>query len=275
MKKGTSFFTVISIMCLVFCTCNISLEDTDLMRKPDIYPSSKQVTLTIHKINSSTDYINVFRSESGGSEITCGLIYTKDHPNATTYPFSDTLIKEGKKYKYRVRYHDSKGYYYSAWTDELKIQDIDAYNSSAVLTYTDSGAKFSINTTDYTISLTSALTAPTVITDFDKYIPMLIATAEGKTQLFELNDDFISATDSISLQGILPLDFMDRDIAITGILAQKKEMLHPDEADESKKIMQFIRWTEPLELAIQGKRDNIVNIPSQSGQAGLDYRTAQ
>lgn len=275
MKKGTSIFTVISILCLTLCACNLSLEDTDLMRKPDIYPSSKQVTLTIHKINSSTDYINVFRSESGGSEITCGLIYTKDHPNATTYPFSDTLIKEGKKYKYRVRYHDSKGYYYSAWTDELKIQDIDAYDSSDALTYTDSGAKFTINRTDYTISLTSALTAPTVITDFDKYIPMLIATAGEKTQLFELNDDFISATDSISLQGILPLDFMDRNITISGILAQKKEMLHPDETDESKKIMQFIRWTEPLELAIQGKRDNIVNIPSQSGQAGLDYRSAQ
>ena len=177
MKKGTSFLTVISIICLVFCACNISLEDTELMKKPDIYPSPRQVTLTIHKINSSTDYINVFRSESGGREITCGLIYTKDHPNATTYPFSDTLIKEGKKYKYRVRYHDSKGYYYSAWTDELKIEDINAYNSSADLTYTSNGAKFLLNTTGYKLSLTSALTAPSAIDDFDKYIPMLIVTA--------------------------------------------------------------------------------------------------
>ena len=275
MKKGTSFLTVISIICLVFCACNISLEDTELMRKPDIYPSSRQVTLTIHKINSSTDYINVFRSESGGREITCGLIYTKDHPNVTTYPFSDTLIKEGKKYKYRVRYHDPKGYYYSAWTDELKIEDINAYNSSAELTYTSGNTKFSINSTDYTLSLTSALTAPSAISDFDKYIPMLIATAGDKTQIFEVTDDFISATDSISLRGLLPLDFMDRDITISGILAQKKELLHPDETDENKQKMQFIIWTEPVEFGIQGKNNNTINVPSQSGAAGYDYRSAQ
>lgn len=275
MKKGTSFFTVISIICLVFCACKLSLEDTDLMRKPDINRSEAQLTLTIHKINSSTDYINIFRSESGSNEITRGIIYTKDHPNETTYTFYDRLVKEGKKYKYRVRYHDSKGYYYSAWSDEKKIEDTEAYDSSDDLTYTASGAKFTINTTDYTISLTSPLTAPTVILDFDKYIPMLIATAGDKTQLFELNNAFISATDSISLQGILPLDFMDRDIKISGVLAYKKQLANPSETDESKQKVEFLSFTEPLELPIQGKRDNIVNIPSQSGQAGLDYRSAQ
>ncbi len=275
MKKGTSFLTVISIICLVFCACNISLEDTELMQKPDINRSEAQLTLTIHKINSSTDYINVFRSESGGAEITRGIIYTKDHPNETTYTFYDTLVKEGKKYKYRVRYHDSKGYYYSAWSDEKKMEDTAAYNSSDDLTYTDNGAKFSINTTDYTLSLTSALTAPTVITDFDKYIPMLIATAGDKTQIFELNDDFISATEPISLIGLLPLDFMDRDITISGILALKKQLANPSETDESKQKTEFLSLTEPLELKIQGKNNNIINVPSQSGAAGYDYRSAQ
>ena len=275
MKKGTSFLTVISIICLVFCACNISLEDTELMQKPDINRSEAQLTLTIHKINSSTDYINIFRSESGGAEITRGIIYTKDHPNETTYTFYDTLVKEGKKYKYRVRYHDSKGYYYSAWSDEKKMEDTAAYDSSDDLTYTDNGAKFSINTTDYTLSLTSALTAPTAITDFDKYIPMLIATAGDKTQIFELNDDFISATEPISLRGLLPLDFMDRDITISGVLALKKQLANPSETDESKQKTEFISLTEPLELKIQGKNNNTINVPSQSGAAGYDYRSAQ
>ena len=104
---------------------------------------------------------------------------------------------------------------------------------------------------------------------------MLIVTAGDKTQIFELNDDFISATDSIPLRGLLPLDFMDRDITISGILAQKKELLHPDETDESKQKMQFFTWTEPLDLSIKDKRNNIVNIPSESGSAGYDYRSAQ
>ena len=275
MKKGTSFLTVISIICLVFCACNISLEDTELMRKPDINRSPKQVTLTIHKINTSTDYINVFRSESGGSEISCGLIYTKDHPNVTTYPFFDSLIKDGKKYKYRVRYHDSKGYYYSAWSDEIKIEDTEAYNSSDVLTYESNSAKFTISTTDYTIGLTTSLSAPTEIDDFDKYIPMLIVTAGDKTQVFEVTDDFISATDTISLRGLLPLDFMDRDITLSGILAQKKELFNPSETDENKQKTMFIIWTEPVELKIQGKSTNVINVPSQSGAEGYDYRSAQ
>ena len=274
MKKGTSFFIFISIICLVLSSCNISLEDTELMRKPDYDRSTAQVTLTIHKINSSTDYINVFRSESGEDEITCGLIYTKDHPNVTTYPFYDTLIKYGKKYKYRVRYHDNKGYYYSAWTDEIKIEDTEAYNSSDVLTYTSNSTKFSINTTDYTISLTSALTAPSAILDFDKYIPLLLVKAGDKTQVFELNDDFISATDSVSLRGLLPLEFMDRDITISGVLAYKKVLYDTTETDVTKQKTKFLSMIEPLELAIQGKRDNTVFVPAQSGTEGFDYRSA-
>ena len=275
MKKGTSFFYIlVSILCLVLCTCKLSLEDTDLMRKPDINRSEAQVTLTIHKINSTTDYINVFRMESGETEITRGLIYTHDHPNVTTYTFYDNLLKDGKKYKYRVRYHDAKGYYYSAWTDEIKIEDTQAYSSSDILTYSSNGAKFNI--TSNSISLTAALSAPSAIPDFDDYIPMLVATAGDKTEVFELTDDFISATGNpIALQGLLPLDFMDRDITISGILAYKKQLANPSETDESKKKVEFISFTEPLELAIQGKRNNIVNIPSQSGQAGFDYRSAK
>ena len=68
---------------------------------------------------------------------------------------------------------------------------------------------------------------------------------------------------------------MDRDIKISGVLAYKKQLANPSETDESKQKVEFLSFTEPLELPIQGKRDNIVNIPSQSGQAGLDYRSAQ
>ena len=68
---------------------------------------------------------------------------------------------------------------------------------------------------------------------------------------------------------------MDRDITISGVLALKKQLANPSETDESKQKTEFISLTEPLELKIQGKNNNIINVPSQSGAAGYDYRSAQ
>ena len=104
MKKGTSFFyTFISIICLALCSCNISLVDTDLMSKPEVDCSDNQVTISIHKINSGTDYINVYRKESDDEEVICGIIFPKDLSNKSTlYYFIDSLVKTNKKYQYKI-----------------------------------------------------------------------------------------------------------------------------------------------------------------------------
>ena len=278
MKKEKLWFLVISFMCLILSTCKISVEDTDLMQKPDYDRSSKQVTLIIHKINSDTDYINIYRSEAGGSEIACGLLFPSDWPSSNqTYPFSDLLVKEEKKYKYRARYHDSKGYHYTNWTEEILIEGItDAYEYSDTLTYSGSSARFNFDSTDYTLALNTALTAPTAITDFDThYKPMLLISKSDETQVFAVDQDFIEANKSISLRGLLPLSFMDRPIKILGILAEKKELFNPDETDESKQHTKFIYWTEPLPLKIYGKSDNTITVPAESGAAGHIYRSVQ
>ena len=285
MKKGTSFFyIVISILCLMLFSCNIRLEDTELMRKPDFDRSEKQVTIMVHKINSSTDYINIYRKETSGDEMAIGLIFPKDIKNNTMiYTFIDSLVKDNETYRYKARYHDSKGYHYSDWTDEIKIENFpNAYAADDVLTYESNGAKFSLNSTDFSISLTSALTAPEAITNFDQnenelldFKPMLIvSTTEAnnkKTQVFELDYDFIYDKKAISLRGLLPLDFMDTPIIISGILGQKIEYQNPDITDPEKLVTKFISWTEPVDITIAGHSDNTVTIPSQSGAAGYDY----
>ena len=260
-------------ICLALSSCNISLVDTTLMRKPDYDTSDKQVTLTIHKINSDTDYINIYRQETGGDEIVRGLIFPKDAPNnPMTYTFIDSLVKNGKSYKYRVRYHNPKGYYYSEWSSEITIDTIlDAYDEADVLTYEDNSAKFNLDTTDYSLSLTAALIAPSAIQDFSGYKPMLVISTSTKTQLFEVDNDFIAANKSISLRGLLPLDFMDTPITISAVLGQKREYFNPTEPEEEKLITKFLSWTEPLNLKMQGHTDNIITVPSQSGAAGYDY----
>lgn len=64
MKKGTSFFTVISIICLVFCACKLSLEDTELTDAPEVSTEKNQVSIIIPRLNNETKYINIFRKDS-------------------------------------------------------------------------------------------------------------------------------------------------------------------------------------------------------------------
>ena len=64
---------------------------------------------------------------------------------------------------------------------------------------------------------------------------------------------------------------MDKDIQILGLLAQKKVFDNPNETDEKKKRIKFIRWTSLESIKVQGKSDNILNIPAQAGAAGFDY----
>ena len=278
MKKGFSFFCIISaLLCFSLLGCKLKVEEEkeELVQKPDIDISNKQVTLIIPKINSSTNYINIYRKDSAGKDEIIGLIFPKDlSSNDSTYRFIDELVYENEKYQYKTRYKDSEGFHYSDWSNEIKIEGIDDdFSSSDHLTYkVESGTKLKFSATDYTLKVDGTITAPSAISDFaSAYTPSLIIKASDKTQVFEVSTDFLEGTEEISLRGLLPSDFMDRDIQILGLLAQKKVFDNPNETDEKKKRIKFIRWTSLESIKVQGKADNILNIPSQSGAAGFDY----
>ncbi len=280
MKKGTSFiYITVSILCLMLCTCKLSLEDTELFQKPDLDLSNRQVTLIIPKLNNSTDYINIYRKQSNNDDEVVGLIFPKDLPSGdSTYRFIDDLVVEGKKYKYQVRYHDNKGFQYSHWTDEIKIQNItNAYTESQELTYTVGSAKLTFSSEDTKLQVTGTITAPSDIPNFStEYTPALIIKTSDKTQVFDVSQDFITGSDFVTLRGMLPLSFMDTPITIVGLIAQKKEYVDPNETDETKRVIKFIRWTSLTSININGHRDNTITVPSQSGAAGYDYsRSAQ
>lgn len=275
MKKGSSFFYIASVIFLLSVTgCKLKLEDTELLQKPDLDLSDRQVTLIIPKMNNSTDYINVYRKESNSNDEVVGLIFPKDLPSGdSTYRFIDSLVVDGKKYKYQVRYHDDKGFQYSQWSNEIKIENIsDAYTASQKITYTVGSAKLNFSATDYTIKVNGTITAPSDISDFStNYTPALIIKTSDKTQVFDVSPEFIAGTDPITLRGILPLSFMDTPITVVGLIAQKKEYVNPNESDASKRKIKFIRWTSLAPLYINGKKDTSITVPSQSGAAGYDY----
>ena len=275
MKKGTSFFYIlVSILCLVLCTCKLSLEDTELFQKPDLDLSDRQVTLIIPKLNNSTDYINVYRKQGSNDDEVVGLIFPKELPSGdSTYRFIDKLVVDGKKYKYQVRYHDNKGFQYSNWSDEIKIENItDAYDEDDKLTYTVGSAKLTFSSADYSLKVTGTITDPSDISDFStNYSPAIIIKNSDKTQVFDVSPEFIAGTDPITLRGMLPLSYMDTPITIVGLIAQKKVYVDPNEPDESKRKIKYIRWTSLAPIKINGISSNTITVPSQSGDAGYDY----
>jgi hypothetical protein len=285
MKKGTSFILLFAaILGITFSSCKLKIEDESLYDKPAVHVTENQVTVVISKVNVDTNYINIYRRDKQNDVVyNIGILF---HPEALVndnknYIYVDTLVKENHSYDYRVRYRINDEYFYSEWSDIIEIKTgYKAYDEDKNLTYQkEANTQFLYEKQDKTLEIQGTIHDP----DFDEfttenYKPMLIIQSNTKTQAFELPASFIAGTSQLELRGVLPNDFLDTDISIKGIVAQKTifaddDTTKPDE-DRAKKI---IIWTEPLELDIVGAGSSkTIYIPSQSGTAGLDYsRTAK
>lgn len=276
MKKRSSFFYCLLLVLTSFiCSCKMSVEETNLVRKPDVDLSNKQVTIIIHKISNTTDYINIYRKDesvSDGKEETIGILYISD-TDEITYRFIDILVHENSEYSYKVRYHDKDGYHNSAWSNVITIEDHnDAYDADKKLAYQVSEeARFIFDSTDYQLTFDGEITNPE-ISNFDRdYQPMLILGYDNVKQVFKINATVLTSYKPISLRDKLPLTFMDKKIKVEGILAQKTEYMNPDEGDEEKRIPKVIHWTPPTYIKVSGQADNEIYVPSSAGTAGIDY----
>ncbi len=285
MKKGTSFLTVISIICLVFCACKLSLEDTDLFDRPEVSIADHQISVFIPRLNNETKYINVFRQEGNSTPVIIAVI----NQNALmdkNYLFIDELAQKQHNYKYRVRYCDNSGYHYSKWSETKTIKNEDfAHDGSKSMKYDASSAYFRYDKDEYTLTIDGTITAPDFTGFFDDemadaddsddllkpfaYKPMLIVSNSEKTEAIQIKS---TADDTvIPLRNILPMYFLDTDITIKGIIAKQNKYVKND-VDESELVVKYIQLLEPEEVNITGAGSSkILNIPSQIGDAGLDY----
>ena len=281
MKKGFSLFCIISaLLCFSLLGCKLKVEEEkeELVQKPDLRNIDGRVTLIIPKINSKTYYINIYRKDGSNEEIV-GVIYPKEIPSEDiTYDFIDKLVIENEEYKYQIRYHDSDGFHYSDWSDELKVQNITgAYPAGTVLVYglENTNTKFQFSETDFTLKVIhGAITAPSAITNFSTdYIPALVIKSGSDIRAFEIKtdpEDFLNGTNPISMRGLLPNDFKDKDISIVGLVGETKEYINPAETDETKLIAKYIRWTPVKSISVSGHSGGTIMVPSESGSKGHD-----
>lgn len=288
MKKGTSFFYIsLAFLAVSIFSCKLKMEDEDLYDKPGVNITQNQVTVIIPKVGNGTKYINVYRRDKQNDEaINIGILY---HPQALendgkNYCYIDSLITKSHSYEYRVRYYIDGEYYYSEWSDKIFIESTyNAYDESVNLAYRANGCYLEYEPTDYSLTFRGNIQTPS-FTEYSSqnYKPMLIVQCGDKTQVFDV--PAITDTTKVALRSILPSDFFDTDISIQGIVAQRTifdddsddELLDNDtnsdgvpDTDKQKKV---IIWTAPTSLELVGAGSaKLINIPSQTGTAGLDY----
>ena len=289
MKKGTSFILFFAaILGITFSSCKLKIEDESLYDKPAVSITKDQVTVVISRVSVDTKYINIYRRDKQNDEVyNIGILF---HPEALlednkNYIYVDSLVKENHSYDYRVRYRINDEYFYSEWSNKIEVtSENNAYEESVNLTYQANGATLIYEKTDFTLKIDGNMTAP----DFpefstENYKPMLIFKSDKLTQAFEIAS--IADDTIIELRGLLPSEFLDTNISILGIVAQKiiyDDDTFEDDADgdgieDNKKAKKTIVWSEPTELDLIGVGSSkTIYIPSQSGTAGLDYsRTAK
>ena len=98
---------------------------------------------------------------------------------------------------------------------------------------------------------------------------MLVISNSERTEAIPIKS---TADDTvIPLRNILPLYFLDTNITIKGIIA-KQNKYKDNDVEESKLVTKYIQLLELAEVNVTGAGSSkILNIPSQIGEAGLDY----
>ncbi len=274
MKKGTSFILLFAaILGITFSSCKLKVEDENLYDKPGVNVTKKQVTVIIPKMNTDTQYINVYRRDKlNDKSINIGILY---HPLALendqkTYTYIDSLVNTGHSYQYRVRYCIADAYYYSEWSDTIEIKaGYEFEPDTTYFAYRTNGAKIIFEKTDNTLTFDGTVTAPNFTEFASEYVPMIIFQSDSLTQAFEISADDIANHTKIPLIGLLPQAFLDTDITIQGIVGQKAIYDNPNSQD--KQIKQII-WTEPAEIDVVGAGSSKkIHVVSQTGSDGFDY----
>lgn len=321
MKKKIyyEFIISVSIALVVFSiaisSCNFKFGDPSLLTEPTVDYANSILTISIPRQSKSTQYINVYRQDVTDAKedeydsvdiINIGLILPENLTSGgNSFQFQDSLVKKSHKYRYRVRYCESSGYYSTEWSDPVEISSGQAYKSDDVLTYTADGLSFDYDETYFTLTLNGAVTSPSVISDFADYTPALIVKiVDSETvKVFEISSESITSQKAISLRGILTSDFFDSNIQILGIVAQKKQYANEDsdvdidslssddsssssssssssaegetsseseEEEDEKPIMRII-WTEPVSIPVTGHDDNILSLSAYTSTEVFDF----
>lgn len=280
-KTGLSGILLFFIACLTL-SCNLNIKTDPRLNRPDLKESASGVIISAKYVNSKTEYINIFRLDVTGSDPdeadaqNIGIIFPAafDKENQT-YSFEDLNAVVGRKYAYAARLFAEGEYFLTNWTDKKDGFEITTGHGAAVsdsdnpldseLGFDVSGIIFEYDEDSNTITASSSPVNPTKIPNASSYETCLLVKKADKTQLFP-----VKFNAPVSLTNILPTDFFDCDIFITGIIGQKTK-----KTSGTDPIIQECIFTQPTAITLTNSgssvTDNKIKIITSTAGNGLDY----
>lgn len=294
MKKITSLLLIAVTLFLIltsFIGCDIFNGEDFEDNRPDIENTATGIKISPKRLNDDTEYINIYRREylgekdgkpSYGPVYNIGLLYPSEFDkNNASYMYEDLYVVAGKSYEYRARYYDSfeEDYYTSPWTEAFTTLCGKSFDSDLI--FSAGQAFLAFEESPYpNIKLCNSNT----ITNFDTlkaegFSLALALSTDVETQIFKLEDQFISGDVSLNLLTFLPVDFYKKgeefkDITVVGLVGQKIETnkVENDQGIEIEKNKR-IYWTLPVAISVvQGSQPcTSFKVETHSGENGFDF----
>ncbi len=285
-EKLTDLCKLSFLVLLVFIiagACKITIEEKNTTRsQPTAQTVEDHIVVNYTPSSTGANYVNIYRRDVTGkieSEykdaevISIGMIL----PDGYRFSFIDYLIVQAHDYQYQCRICANGEYFYSKWSEVITAPDT-AYSASDSLTYNTSGVTFAYDSKSYTCVVNGTISDPD-ISNFNLFSPVLIVSNGEQTQTFTL--DSIANGTLISLRSILTNDFLDKDVEIKGIAAQRFEYKETNDTSTytEQEILtltkQFVVWTAASEVKMtidsEEAEENIIHIPSAATDSGFDY----
>ncbi len=215
-----------SLAAVLFGTvsCKMAEEEKEIER-PGVSAQNNAIIISVPKIKNAK-YVNIFRrtvTGSGSSAVygekyNIGQITPDSGDSMISYTFQDSLVVNGTKYQYALRYKLNSSYTTTGWSSETEaVSAISAEPLPSIA----SGAKLLFDSELKQLKLSGGALAPSLSTVLDDY-SLQIAMKNNKTSsLFKLpipNGAGLADGDIIDLRSILSTDFFDKEITFIGFI---------------------------------------------------------
>lgn len=235
MKKFISLIGILTVCSALFSCKDVSdVED----QKLDVSAKSEGNVIAIPYVENLT-YLNVFRTDSAGETYNIGLIKPLKKV-MSSYIFTDELVNTGDSYQYYVRYNIKGVYKYSGVSGAVT-----AAGTSLTEKEINVGTEhLNFNPTDMTLTPSGTISGET-----GYHIVLAISLADGiAATTYPVTADDGDLSSSITLPSILTLSYMNKPIALKGLLLEKSE-------DSDDDIYRTISWSKPAVIEVLSTED--------------------
>ncbi|MCQ2592890.1 MAG: hypothetical protein MJ188_08915 [Treponema sp.] len=314
-KHFPSILTIslLAIFAIPFFCCSLEVSKDSKLIRPDVEKTGAGVAIRLKYFSRDTDYITLYRQDISEIENPdspenknpierIGIIFPKQFDSQDqTYFFEDSMVFNGKTYRYKARLMEDSTTFETNWTDGIKVET-GITDSALTIAYEIPSTTKIIYDSDYKIfTISGQILPPTGIPDFAEYEPALVfKTSSGIMSSIKLTEkvvlsnssespqpsdplipDFLTSGTKYKLTNLFTTDFYDTDITFLGIVGQKEEK-KPDSTVTNPKIkrifwsnLSFIPLYKSGILQDGGSNEiipeNTFRLDNQTGEAGYDY----